>query len=199
VHLGNFTAMAGVFGLFEAVEALTGGLRMGQDAQADALAEAITFRARDLVRARPMPHCAASGGRMAFHAQSGIATDTDATPGVRVRPGLEPDLPRQVALAAKLHTAFDAGVSEILLFDPTARRNPEGVLRIAKASLAQGLKILALAPSDSPLVRITGYLVKRSDLDRLPAENLREESVGLGAEALRNGRASFRAVRPGLA
>jgi len=199
VSLDKFTAMAGVFGLFEAVETLTGGARMGHDPEADALAEAITFKARDLVKGRPMPCCEGTGGRMGFHAQSGIATDTDATPGVRIRPGLEPDLPAQVALAARLQAAFDAGTSEILLFDPTARSNPGGVVRIIRGALNQGLRILALGASDSDLVRITGYLVKRVDLERAQRENLREETAALGAEALRNGQGTQRPVRPVLA
>ena len=195
VHLDRFTAMAGVFGLFEAVESLTGGARMGRDPEADALAEAITFRARELVKRDPAPHCGGTGGRLGFHAQSGIASDRDATPGVRIRPGLEPALPAQVALAARLQRAFDTGASEILLFEPSARTSPEGVLRVVRGALAQGLRILAIGTAGSDLVRITGYLVKRTDLDRLAgAANLREETAALGAEALRNGRGLDRAV-----
>lgn len=197
IRLDRFTAMAGVFGLFEAVEALTGGLRMGRDPEADTLAEAITWRARDLVKAEPAAHCAGTGGRLGFHAQSGIATDIEVTPGVRIRPGLEPDLPAQVALEARLQGAFDVGVSEVLVLEPSARNSPEGVLRVVRGALAQGLRILALNTSDSELVRITGYLVKRTDLDRIRAQqNLREESALLGEAALRNGRSGSRRVRP---
>jgi YjjI family glycine radical enzyme len=196
VSLDRFTAMAGVFGLFEAVEVLTGGLRMGRDAEADRLAEALVLQARDQIKARPVPHCEGTGGRLAFHAQSGIATDVDATPGVRIRPGLEPDLPRQLALAARLQASFDAGASEILLFEPTARRKPAALVRIVRGALAQGLRILAVGTSDSELVRITGYLAKRGDLAREGRENLREESVSLAAGALRNGRAAERTARP---
>jgi YjjI family glycine radical enzyme len=196
LSLDRFTAMAGVFGLYEAVETLTGGLRMGRDPEADRLAETLVLQARDQIKARPVPYCEGTGGRLAFHAQSGIATDMDATPGVRIRPGQEPGLPAQLALAARLQPAFDAGASEILLFEPTARRNPAALVRIIRGALAQGLRILAVGTSDSELVRITGYLAKRTDLAREGRENLREESVSLAAGALRNGRAAERTARP---
>ena len=196
VSLDRFTAMAGVFGLFEAVERLTGGLRMGRDPEADRLAQAITFRARDLVKAHQAVYCQGTGGRLGFHAQSGISGDVDATPGVRIRPGLEPELPAQVALAARLQPAFDTGVSEILVFEPSARQSPAGVLRIIRAALAQGVRQLAVGCQDSDLVRITGYLVKRSDVAELRAgRNVREDSARLGEEALRVGQAEHRAVR----
>ena len=199
LSLDRFTAMAGVFGLFEAVETLTGGAHMGREARADALAEAITFRALELVKARPVPYCEGTGGRLGFHAQSGINADQDSTPGVRFRPGLEPSLPAQVALQARLQAAFDTGVSEILLFEPSARKSPEGVLRIVRAALAQGVRILAVGSSDSDLVRVSGYLVKRADLDRVQTgENLREETANLGEEALRRGLAGRRQLRSAL-
>lgn len=199
IRLDRFTAMAGVFGLFEAVRTLTGGGRMGSDAEADALAEAIIFRARDLVKAQPAPHCAGTGGRLGFHAQSGINSDLDTTPGVRIRPGLEPSLPAQIALEARLQGAFDTGVSEILLFEPSARTAPGGILRIVRAALDQGMRILTLGTSDSELVRVSGYLVKRTDLARIQRqEPLREETAALGEEALRKGLAGRRKVRTAL-
>lgn len=195
ISLDRFTAMAGVFGLAEAVQTLT-GRPMGSDPEVDALAETITLRARDLVKAEPAPHCLGTGGRLGFHAQSGIASDTDTTPGVRFRPGQEPPLPAQVALAARLQAAFDTGVSEILLFEPTARAHPEGVLRIIRGALAQGLRLLTVGSADSELVRVTGYLVKRTDLEReAKGQAVRADSSLLGAEALRNGRALLRPAR----
>jgi YjjI family glycine radical enzyme len=196
IQLERFTAMAGVFGLAEAVQTLA-GRPMGQDPEADALAEAITLRARDLVKARPAPHCLGTGGRLGFHAQSGIATDSDTTPGVRFQPGQEPELPAQVALSARLQAAFDTGASEILLFEPSAREQPEGLLRIVRAALGQGLRLLAIGSSDSELVRVTGYLVKRTEVERLRAGlPVRADSTALGEEALRKGRALRRPARP---
>ncbi len=196
ISLDRFTAMAAIFGLHECVEALTNGAQMGRDSVADALARAVTFKARNLVKAQRAIHCEGSGGRFGFHAQSGIAGDQDASPGIRVKIGSEPDLFRQLKLQAELQQAFDAGVSEIALFDPTASQNLDGVLRIVRGALATGLRILSLGRSDAEVVRISGYLVKRRDLERARLqENLREETVTLGEEAVRNSRILERAVR----
>ena len=196
ISLNRFTSMAAVFGLHECVEALTGGAQMGRDSEADVLAHTITFKARDLVKAQSAVYCEGSGGRLGFHAQSGISGDQNASPGVRVKIGAEPDLFRQLKLQADLQQAFDTGVSEIALFDTTAIQNPEGVLRIVRGALSAGLRILSLGSSNSELVRISGYLVKRRDLERARLhENMREETVVLGEEAVRNGRILERAVR----
>jgi YjjI family glycine radical enzyme len=196
ISLDRFTSMAAVFGLHECVEQLTGGAQMGRDSEADALAHSIVFKSRDLVKAQKAVHCEGSGGRLGFHAQSGIAGDQNATPGVRVKIGAEPDLFKELKLQADLQQAFDTGVSEIALFDATAVQNPEGVLRIVRGALSMGLRILSLGSSHSELVRISGYLVKRRDLERARMhENVREETAVLGEEAVRNGRILERAVR----
>lgn len=185
LHLDRFTAMAGVVGLHEAVEQLGAG-SLGRDAEADALGARIIFSVRDLLKARPLPHCQGTGGFAGLHAQSGIAGDEGVTPGVRIRIGAEVDLPVQVALQARLQAAFDTGVSDILVLDPTARTQPDAVLRLVQGALAQGLRMLSIACSDADVVRVSGYLVKRSDLARIrEGRPLREESAALGEEAVR--------------
>lgn len=195
LHLEKFTSMAGIFGLFECVEHLGGG-RMGWDAEAVALAERIIHTAHDLVKAQPALHCLGTGGRLGFHAQSGIADDVDTTAGTRFRVGDEPPLLEQIRLQARLQEAFDTGVSEIVLFEPTARQNPEAVLRIVQGALKTGLRILAVGSSDSELVRVSGYLVKRRDLVRIrQGDPLREESARLGEASLRLGHLERRTAR----
>jgi YjjI family glycine radical enzyme len=189
LSLDKFTSMAGVFGLYEAVEALSGGALMGESAEADELAAAIVGRARDLVKAAPGAYCAGFGGRIGFHAQSGIDTDVDTTPGVRIRYGRELGLARQLPLEGRLHRFFDAGVSEVAVFDRTAAANPAGLVRIARGAMRSGIKVFSVIGSDSELIRITGYLVKRSDVARWRSgESLREGTVALGAASLEGGR-----------
>lgn len=195
IQLDRFTAMAGMLGLHEAVASLGAG-RMGHVPEADALAEHLIFRLRDLVKARPLPHCAGTDGFAGLHAQSGIAGDQGATPGVRIQVGQEPELPAQVRLQARLQAAFDTGVSDILCLDPSARQHPEGALRIVEGAIAAGLRILSIGTSDAEVVRVSGYLVKRRDLERIHrGENLREESAVLAEEAVRNQRVLARQVR----
>lgn len=192
----NFTAMAGVFGLYECVETLSGGLRMGFDAAANEMARAVTERAYSLVKEHEGAYCAATNGKIGFHAQSGIDTDLNVTAGVRVKTGAEPDLLEQIRLAGQLQTYFDTGVSDIYLFDRTARRNPAGVFKIISGALKQGVRIMAINSGDGAMVRITGYLVKRSDIDKyFRGEPLREGTVKLGAESVKNQETLRRIVR----
>lgn len=195
LHQDRFTAMAGVVGLHEAVGHLGAGV-FGRDAAANDLGLALTARLRELVKAQPLPYCEGTGGRAGLHAQSGIAGDEGVTPGVRIRIGCEPELPEQVRLQARLQAFFDTGVSDILCFDPTARRSPEGVLRIVDGALASGLRMLSIGSADAEVVRVSGYLVKRRDLERIRAgAPLREESAALGEEAVRRQGVLHRRVR----
>lgn len=189
VSLDKFTSMAGVFGLYEAVERLSGGARLGESEEANDLALAIVEKARDLVKSVPGAYCGGYGGRISFHAQSGIDTDEDTTPGVRVRYGRELPVARQLALEGRLHAFFDSGASEIAVFDRTAASNPAGLVRIARGAMQSGIRVLSVIGADSEMIRITGYLVKRSDVEKYRAgENLREGTVALGAASLADGR-----------
>ena len=195
IDRGNFTAMAGVFGLYEAVEILGGG-RMGCEPRADEMAVAITGRMAELLRSHPGAYCEGSAGRIGFHAQSGIDSDIDVTAGVRIKIGAEPALFDQLKLAGRLHPFFDTGISDITIFDETARRNPEGVRRIIDGAMKSGVRIMAVNTNDSEMVRITGYLVKRTDIDRYwQGKPLREDTVKLGAESIKNNRTLDRRVR----
>jgi YjjI family glycine radical enzyme len=188
VSLDKFTSMAGVFGLYEAVEKLGGG-QLGESPEADSLGLAITGRARDLVKGATGAYCAGYRGRIGFHAQSGIDSDVGTTPGVRIRYGRELGLARQLPLEGKLHAFFDAGVSEIAVFDKTAASNPAGLVRIARGAMKSGIRIFSVIGGDSELIRVTGYLVKRSDVEKYGAGiNLREGTVALGADSLAGGR-----------
>ncbi|MGE5560990.1 MAG: YjjI family glycine radical enzyme [Chloroflexota bacterium] len=192
----RFTAMAGFYGLYECVQRLSGGLRMGHDRSADDLADRIMTTASALVKAERCDECRGTGGRITVHAQSGIDTDVDVTAGVRIRIGDESALFDQIRLQSRLQRHFDSGVSDIYIFESTARDNPDGVLRIIKGAMMHGMRLMALNTSDSELIRITGYLVKRSDVERYRrGEQLREGTVKLGADSITNNRTLERRVR----
>lgn len=187
IDLANFTSMAGVFGLYECVELLTGGLKMGHDSHANEIAHAVVAKARALVKAHEGAYCSGTGGRIGFHAQSGIDTDLDVTAGVRIKTGCEPELFDQMRLEGALQGYFDTGVSDIYNFDRTAKNNIDGVLKIINGAMKNGILIFALNTSDSELVRITGYLVKRCDIMKYQnGEPLREGTVKLGADSIKN-------------
>lgn len=196
INRDRFTAMAGIYGLHECVEALTGGLQMGTDEAASEAAVSIVDRWAELVDRVPGLYCGGTQGKIGLHAQSLIQTDRDITAGVRIRIGNEPPLYDELRLEGKLQGVFNTGVSEICVFDKTAKDNIAGLLKIVKGAFASGIKVLALNCSDSELIRITGYLVKKSDIDKLRSgAQMREETVGLAEESMRGHRTQERRVR----
>jgi YjjI family glycine radical enzyme len=196
IELSRFTSMAGLFGLYECVEFLSAGKRMGFDEAANHMAMNILQQTRNLLKAIPGAYCQGTGGKIGLHAQSGIDSDLDVTAGVRIQIGSEPPLFDQLHLAGILHAYFDTGVSDICLFDQTASTNPDGLLTIVKGAMKKGVQILAINRGDSELVRITGYLVKRTDIEKhFKGERLREDTIKLGADSVINNRILERVVR----
>ena len=166
----RFTAYAGVVGLAQAAQILLErdgrtDVRYGLDAESNALGQRITLRLAAELKRYPAVHCDGSNGRVAFHAQVGIQNDIGTTPGVRIPVMQEPDLYDHLRVEGCQHAALDGGVSTILVFEPTARENPEAVLNIIEGALRSGVRGLSVGCADSEYVRVTGYLVRRSDID----------------------------------
>jgi len=64
----------------------------------------------------------------------------------------------------------------------TAEKNPEAVLNIAKGAMKQGVRILSIGSFNSEFVRVTGYLIRRADLENARKEEKnRHSSAALGA------------------
>ncbi len=196
ISLDRFTSMAGVFGLHECVEQLTGGRHMGRHPEADELARRIVWESQRLVKSQEGIYCQGTGGRIGFHAQSGLADDTDATAGVRIKTGEEPHLFQQIRLQASLQQAFDTGVSDVYVFDEMAKGNVDGVLTILRGAMRVGMRIMAINTAQSDLVRISGYLVKRTDLEKIRQHQaVREGTAILGEESIRTTHVLDRLVR----
>ncbi|MBF0362155.1 MAG: YjjI family glycine radical enzyme [Oligoflexia bacterium] len=179
INLDKFTSMAGIFGLYECIEILSdGGLKLGQDLVAEEYAMEIL----------KIIHQTLKANKIGFHAQSGIDSDTDTTPGVRIKTSSSSSslsLSKQLKIAGTLHQYFDTGVSDIVVFDQTSHKNHQGVLTIIEGALKAGVKVLSINAVDSELIRVSGYLIKRSDLKKYQEGiPLRDESVALGANSI---------------
>jgi YjjI family glycine radical enzyme len=186
LSLDRFTAMFGVVGLAECVEhllALDGrDGRYGHDDEADALAHEIVRATAELVDARPMPYCDATGGHALLHSQAGLDADVELTPGTRVAAGEEPDFYRHLQAVAPNHRWFPSGISDIVRLDETVADNVQAAVDIAKGALALGMRDVTFEVANGEFVRITGYLVRRRDLDRVDAsQGVRHSSTVLGA------------------
>ena len=190
--------MFGVFGLAEAVDLLmefehTPGT-YGHDQVANDLALLVTRSVAELVADRPIAHCAGNEGRAFLHAQSGIDSDIGVTAGVRIPIGEEPSLAAHLATVAPHHRLFQAGVSDILHFDDTARRNPMAIVDILRGGFCNGMRDMTFNLDSNDFIRITGYLVRKSDLERID-EGARHASTFLGAGSEREAHCSERLVK----
>jgi hypothetical protein len=99
----------------------------------------------------------------------------------------EPEIYDHIEVEGCLHESLDGGVSTILVFEPTARENPEAVLNIIEGALRSGVRGLSVGCADSEYVRVTGYLVRRSDIEGARTERQhRRDTDAIVADLLEN-------------
>jgi YjjI family glycine radical enzyme len=188
----RFTAYAGVFGLAEAVKTLMERegkpeARYGHHPAADQAAADIIARLKQEVNTLPQPYCEGTGGHAALHAQVGIDMDEGVTPGCRVPAGDEPELYAHLLAEAGPQQAVPGGISTILEFDQTAAGNPQAVLDIIHGAFAAGTRNLSVGSANSEYIRVTGYLIRRADLEARRNEKiLRYDSSARGTGFIGN-------------
>jgi YjjI family glycine radical enzyme len=190
IDIDRFSAMFGIFGLAECTNLLmaaahpgeTSPGRYGHDADADALSRRIVERIADLVNRRPMPYCRGGNGACFLHSQGGIDLDDHVTAGTRIPVGEEPSMLEHIATCAPHHHLFPAGISDIFHVDETAVRNPQSVVDIIRGAFASGMRDFTFNLDSNEFVRITGYLVRKSDLVKIAeGESARHSSDYLAA------------------
>ena len=175
IDIDRFSAMFGIFGLAECVALLMEyeghqGARYGHNPEADALSLRVVERVAELVADRPMPWCEGGAGFCYLHSQSGIDTDDHVTAGTRIPVGDEPGMLDHISTCAPHHRHFASGVSDIFHVDETAMRNPQAMVDIIRGAFTSGMRDFTFNLDSNEFVRITGYLVRKSDLARIAAE-----------------------------
>ena len=94
------------------------------------------------------------------------------------------------------HKYFVSGTGDIFPVDMTVHKNPDYVLDILKGSFSNEIRYLSFYSSDSDVVRVTGYLVKRSEIEKLDSGvAVRQNTTGLGKGARDNCKALDRRIR----
>jgi YjjI family glycine radical enzyme len=199
VELDRFSLMFGVFGLAECVNELMSRdgatARYGHDRAANEVGYRITRRLADLVGARPLPYCGGGGGFAYLHSQSGIDLDLGVTAGTRVPIGDEPPLLDHLRASAPHHVLFPAGISDIVHVDETVRGNPAAVVDLVRGSFAIGMRDFTFNLDSNEFIRITGYLVRKSDLVDIDDHGARHSSDYLAATAEVNHTVTTRRVQ----
>jgi YjjI family glycine radical enzyme len=194
VQRDRFTGMFGIVGLAECVNTLAEKegrkYRFGRDPEADGLGISIMERLDRIVKKHHNPYCVATGGKFLLHGQVGIDTDVGESPATRIPIGEEPEeLSDHLMHCGIFHQYFPAGTGDVFVIEPTARRNPAYLLDMVKGGFDKGGRYFSIHSGDSDVIRVTGYLVKRSEMDKLKAgKNVLQNTTALGLGAANNAR-----------
>ena len=168
----NFTGMFGLVGLAECVNHLLNIKEnkkgFGMNKEATALGLRIMDAIDKRVAAHTAPYCDAFDHRYRLHAQVGIDTDgMDDSPGTRIPIFAEPTMLEQLEVNEQFHPYFPTGTGDIFKFEETYEKTPEAILPIIKGSLSRGLRYFSGYLENCDVVRVTGYLVKKSEIEKL--------------------------------
>ena len=195
----KFLAMFGIVGLAECTNLLMDDPDKiyGSDQEADQLADQIMQVIAEYAETSKALYSEVFHDHFALHAQVGIDSDHGITSGVRIPVGMEPErMYDHLRHSARFHRFFPTGCADIFSFDPTGRNNPAAMLDIVKGAFSLGDKYISFYASDSDLVRITGYLVKRSEMEKYyEGEAVLQNTVYLGGDNYRNAHLENRKVR----
>ncbi|CAI9415457.1 YjjI family glycine radical enzyme [Lelliottia sp. T2.26D-8] len=190
IDADRFVPMFGMYGLAEAVNVLCEKSghpgRYGKDEQANALGYRISEQLAHFVENTLVKH--GWKQRAMLHAQSGISSDSGTTPGARLPYGDEPDPISHLLAVAPHHKHYPSGISDILTLDETIKRNPQAVVQLCLGAFNAGMREFTANVAGNDLVRVTGYMVRLSDLEKYRAEGSRTNTTWLGEEAARNTR-----------
>ena len=130
----------------------------------------VVERVAELVAARPMPYCEGGGGRCYLHSQGGIDLDDDVTAGTRIPVGDEPPMLEHIMHVRAACTACSRPGSATSSTSTTRpSRNPRAVVDIIRGAFASGMRDFTFNLDSNEFVRITGYLVRKSDLAAIAA------------------------------
>lgn len=165
----RFVGMFGITGLAEAVNTLLKDqdLQYGRDQAADDLGVQILETVTSLVEQLDAPYSPLTGGKYVLHAQVGLDSDLGVTSGVRIPVGDEPEeFVTHLRHSARYHHFFPAGVGDIFPIATHVETNLDSLLDVVKGAFQTGVHYMSFYAGDTDLVRITGYLVKRSEMEK---------------------------------
>lgn len=167
----NFSAMFGIVGLADAVNYILKleGLdeKFGTSKRGDEIGHSILELVDNIANTHEAVYCERTNNRYLMHAQVGAdlsKEDKDNTPAHRIRVGEEPILPKHIKQAAPFHKYFTSGTGDLFALDQTYLNHVDAVLDIIEGAFAEGARYITTYLHNTDLVRVTGYLVKKSDV-----------------------------------
>jgi len=200
IYRDRFTGMFGMFGLAECVNFFinsdTQSERFGHGDYANELGYKIINKLYEEVNNHDNKYCEVTNNKFLLHAQVGIDTDNGTSPGCRIPIGEEPELFEHIIQSAKYHSYFPSGIGDVFKFDETFKNNPQAILDIIKGGFENELRYISFYSSNCDVIRITGYLVKRSEIEKLDSGNqVLRDTVALGLGSYKNQNISNRKLR----
>ncbi len=195
----KFVGMFGITGLAECANVLINdpSKKYGEDPEVDALADKIMQKIDEFLKDAPAKYSKIAKGRFMLHAQVGLESDHGITSGVRIPVGDEPEsMFDHLRHSARFHHLITSGCGDIFPIETTARDNPAAVLDIVKGAFNVGVKYMSFYEENSDLVRITGYLVKRSEMKKFNNDEVvLQNTTHLGTPNYEENRLADRKVR----
>lgn len=188
----NFTAMFAIVGLADAVNHMLGqegiDATFGQSDRGDEIGHLIMTTIEKEVKAHEGKYMGRTGGHYLLHAQVGAnihEEDYNNTPAHRIKVGQEPSLLEHLKQSAPFHQYFPSGTGDLFAFDQTYVDHTDAVVDIIDGAFASGYRYITTYMKNTDLVRVTGYLVKKSEVEKLRKDQavLRDTTVfGMGTD-----------------
>jgi YjjI family glycine radical enzyme len=191
--------MFGITGLAECVNTLLKdkNLKYGLDKEADDLGVKIMEKIEEVVSTFKAEYTPLTSSHFMLHAQVGLDSDKGITSGVRIPVGDEPEnFADHLRHSSRYHKFFPAGVGDIFPIASNVTQNMDAMLDVVKGAFKIGVHYMSFYSSDTDLVRITGYLVKRSEMAKyFNDEAVIKQTTALGAENYKTNQLQNRKVR----
>jgi YjjI family glycine radical enzyme len=170
----NFSAMFGMVGLADAVNyilKLEGlGEKYGTSKRGDEIGHSILKVIQEIAHSHEGVYCERTNNRYLMHAQVGASLsveDYDNTPAHRIKVGEEPILPIHLKQAAPFHEYFTSGTGDLFALDQTYLNKLDAVLDIIEGAFASGARYITTYLYNTDLIRVTGYLIKKSEAKKV--------------------------------
>ena len=188
VELDRFVGLFGVVGLHECVEELLKlekiNKQYGKDDYANNLGLEIMEYLENRVNSFVSEYSTFWNNRFLLHSQVGAQDDNGDSAGVRIQIGKELPMYDHIRHSSLFHKFFPSGIGDHFPFDETAQRNPSAVLDIFKASFRMNMRYISCYGDNGDLIRVTGYLVKKSDMKKfIDGERVSYDTVQYAKDA----------------
>ncbi|MBE2895942.1 YjjI family glycine radical enzyme [Pasteurellaceae bacterium HPA106] len=169
----NFTSMIAIVGLADATNHLLAkeGLNetFGQSTRGDEIATQIMQKLDEVNQAHRGLYVERTNNHYLLHAQVGASCheeDKANTPAHRIKVGQEPTLLAHLKQSAPFHQYFPSGTGDLFAFDQTYVDHLDAVVDIIDGAFALNYRYITTYLKNTDLIRVTGYLVKKSEVER---------------------------------